>query len=70
MPGQNKTEGIKKILMAKKARLKASPEEEATGTAMADCLGRQKLTKENLAGPSISMPRRITEIIKSGGNMT
>ncbi len=48
-----------KDLMAKKARIRAYPEEEATKIAMADCLGhqghlgRQKLTKENLAGPSV-----------------
>jgi hypothetical protein len=52
--------------MAKKTRIMACPEEEATETAMADRPGCQKLTKENLAHPSIFMPRRITGIIKSG----
>ncbi len=53
--------------MAKKAKIMACPaEEEATETAMANRLGCQKLTKENLADPSIFMPRRITGIIKSG----
>jgi hypothetical protein len=33
-------------------------------------LGRQKLTRENLGGQSVFMPKRITGIIKSGGNMT
>jgi hypothetical protein len=42
MPGQNKTIGNKKYLTAKKARIRACPEEEATGTAMADRLGRQE----------------------------
>jgi hypothetical protein len=70
MAGQNKTKGIKKLLMAKKARNKACPEEEATGSAMADHLGRHKLKKDNLAGPSVSMPRRITGIITSCESMT
>jgi hypothetical protein len=56
--GQNKNNGSKKLLMAKKARIRAYPEEEATRTAMANRLGyqghlgHQKLTKENLAGQS------------------
>jgi hypothetical protein len=53
MFGQNKTKGDKKLLIAKKARIRACPELEVTRTAMADCLGRQKLTKENLACPSV-----------------
>ncbi len=59
MPSQNKTKGSKKLLMAKKARIKACPEGEAIRTAMAGHLGhqgrlgRQKLKKENLAGPSV-----------------
>jgi hypothetical protein len=56
--------------MAKKARIRACPEEEVIGTAMGDRLDRQKHTKENLAGPSVFMPKRITGIIKSGGKMT
>jgi hypothetical protein len=62
--------------MAKKARIRACPWEEATGSAMADhlgCqgrLGHQKLTKENLAGQSVFMPKRIAGIIKNWGNMT
>ncbi len=45
--------------MAKKVTIRATPEEEATRTAMADRLGhqgrlgRQKLKKYNLAGPSV-----------------
>jgi hypothetical protein len=57
---QNKTKGSKILLMAKEARIRACPEEEATRTAMADpplgCqgrLGHQTLTKENLAGLSV-----------------
>jgi hypothetical protein len=59
MPCQNKTKGSKKLLMAKEARIRACPEEDATRTAMADplgCqgrLGHQTLTKENLAGLSV-----------------
>ncbi len=59
MPSQNKTKGSKQLLMAKEARIRACPEEEATRTVMADplgCqvrLGHQKLTKENLAGLSV-----------------
>ncbi len=59
MPCQNKSKGNKKLLMAKEARIRACPEEEATRAAMADPLdfqGRlsyQKLTKENLAGLSV-----------------
>ncbi len=41
MPGQNKTKGNKKLLIAKKARIRACPEMEVTRTAMADCLGDQ-----------------------------
>ncbi len=70
MLGQKKTKGNEKHLIAKKARIRACPELEVTRTAMADCLGRQKLTKDNLAGPSIFMPKRITRIIKSGGKIT
>ncbi len=49
--------------MAKKARIRACPPEEATRTAMAErlgCqgrLGRQKLTKENLEANVFFMPR-------------
>ncbi len=62
MLGQNKTKGNKNFLIAKKVRIRACPELEVTRTAMADCLGRlgcqghlgrQKPTKENLAGPSV-----------------
>jgi hypothetical protein len=42
--------------MAKKARIMACPKEEATETSMANRLCCQKLTKENLADPSIFMP--------------
>jgi hypothetical protein len=70
MPGQNNTKGNTKLLIAQKARIRACPDQEATGTAITDHLGRQKLTKENLISRSVSMPRRITGIIKSGGNMT
>jgi hypothetical protein len=69
MLGQNKTKGNKKLFIAKKARIRACPDLEVTRTAMAHCLGRQgreELTKENLAGPSVFMPKRITRIIKSG----
>jgi hypothetical protein len=61
--------------MAKNPRIRACPEEEATRSALADHLGHQghlgrhKFTKENLAGPSVSMPRRIAGIFKSRGNM-
>jgi hypothetical protein len=43
----NKTKGIKKLLIVKRARIRAWQEEEATGTAMADHLGRKNLTKEH-----------------------
>jgi hypothetical protein len=68
MPGRNKTKGSKKLLMAKKARIRAYPEEEATRTAMADHLGHQgrlggqKLTKENLAGPSVFLRTVFCEL--------
>jgi hypothetical protein len=55
--------------MTKKSRIRAWQEEEVTGTVMADCLGHQKLAKEYLAKPSVSMPRRITGIIMNGENM-
>jgi hypothetical protein len=57
MPGQKIIKGIKKLLMAKIAKIRFCPEEEAPGTAMADRLGRrghlgcQKLPKRCLAGP-------------------
>jgi hypothetical protein len=53
------------LLMAKKARIRALLEKDVAGNAMADCLGCQKLTKEYIAGPFVSMPGRI----KSEGNM-
>jgi hypothetical protein len=56
--------------MAKNARIRAWGEEEATGTALADCLGHQNLTKEYLVGLSASTPRRIIGIINSGMNMS
>jgi hypothetical protein len=46
--------------------IRACPEEDATGTAMADCLDLHKPIKENQGGPSDSVPRRITGIFKSG----
>jgi hypothetical protein len=66
MPGQNQFKGSKKLWMAKKARIRACPEEEATGTAMADCLGRQKLTKENLAGQVFLCPEGSLKSSKLG----
>ena len=48
---QNRNKGSKKLLMAKKVTIRATPEEEATRTAMANRLGhqgrlgRQKLKK-------------------------
>jgi hypothetical protein len=45
MPGQNNIKGIKKLLMAKKARIRTCPEEEDTGLAMANRLGCQELIK-------------------------
>jgi hypothetical protein len=52
--------------MTKKVRIIAWQEQEDSATNMASCLGCQKLTKEYPAGPSVSMPRRITVIIKNG----
>jgi hypothetical protein len=48
---QNRNKGSTKLLMARKVTIRATPEEEATRTAMADRLGhqgrlgRQKLKK-------------------------
>jgi class 3 adenylate cyclase len=42
---------------------------EATGTVIADRLGRQKLTKEYLAGPRVPIRTRVTGIIKNDGDM-
>ncbi len=69
MPGQNKTKGSKKLLMAKMPELGPiqSRIRQKNWTATADHLGRQKLTKENLAGPKVFLPRRITRIIKVVG---
>ncbi len=53
------------LLMAKKARIRALQEKDVAGTAMADCLGCQKLTKVYIAGPFVSMPR----MMKGEGNM-
>jgi hypothetical protein len=75
MPRQNTTEVFRKLLMAKKVRIGTWKEEGDSATNMADCLGRQgrlgpkKPTKEYLAGPSVSMPRRITGIIKKWEDM-
>jgi hypothetical protein len=58
-----------------RSRIRAWWEKEDTGTAMAGCLGwqgrlgRQKLTKEYLAGPSVSMLTRVAGIIKDGGDL-
>jgi hypothetical protein len=41
MPGQNKTKGLK-LLIAKKARIRAWREEKTTRTAVADNVGCQK----------------------------
>jgi hypothetical protein len=54
-------------LIAKNVRIRAWQEEEASGTALVDILGRQgrqKLRKEYLSALSASMPRRTTGIIK------
>jgi hypothetical protein len=64
--------------MTKKVRIKAWQEKGDSARNMADRLGRQghlgrlghqKLKKEYLAGPSLSMPWRITGIIKNGADM-
>jgi hypothetical protein len=76
MPSQNKTKGSKKLLMAKKARIRACPEEEAIRTAMAGHLGHQaalaarSLKKRIWLAQVFFLPRRVTTIIKSGGNMS
>jgi hypothetical protein len=70
MPGQNQTKGIKKLLITKKVRNRACREDKATETAIADCLGRQNLTKELLSGLRAPMPRRITSIKRTDGDMT
>jgi hypothetical protein len=45
MPGQNNTKGIKKLLMAKKARIRTCPEEEDTGLAMPTAWVARSLSK-------------------------
>jgi hypothetical protein len=61
--------------MTKKVRIKAWQENGDSEINMADRLGRQgrlghqKLKKEYLAGPSLSMPWRVTGIIKNGADM-
>jgi hypothetical protein len=78
MSGQNTTEVFRKHLMTKKVRIKAWQENGDSATNMADRLGRQgrqgrlgcqKLTEKYLAGPSLSMPRRVTGIIKNKKDM-
>jgi hypothetical protein len=72
---QNTTEVFRKHLMTKKVRIKAWQENGDSEINMADRLGRQgrlghqKLKKEYLAGPSLSMPWRVTGIIKNGADM-
>jgi hypothetical protein len=56
--------------MTKKVRIKAWQEKGDSAINMANCLGHQKLKKEYLAGPSVSMPWRVTGIIKNAGDMT
>jgi hypothetical protein len=55
--------------MTKKVRIKAWQEKGDSAINIADLLGHQKLTKEYLAGPSVSMPWRVTGIIKNGEDM-
>ncbi len=69
MSGRNTLEVIIKLLMTKKVRIRVWKEEGDLATNMADRLGRQKLTKEYLAGPNFSMPRRMIGIIKNEENM-
>jgi hypothetical protein len=53
----------------KKVGIKAWQEKEHSAANMAVRMGHQKLKKEYFAGPSVSMPWRVTGIIKTGEDM-
>jgi hypothetical protein len=55
--------------MTRKVRIRVWQGEGDLPTKMAGRLGRMKLTKEYLAGPNVSMPRRMTSMINNGENM-
>jgi hypothetical protein len=74
MSGQNTPEAIIKLLISKNVRIMFWKEEGNLATNMADRLGHQgrlghqKVTKEYLAGPNVSVPRRMTGVTKNGEN--
>jgi hypothetical protein len=55
--------------MTKKVKIRAWQEHGGSAINMADRLGHQKLKKEFFAGPSVSMPWRVTGIFKNGEEM-
>jgi hypothetical protein len=55
--------------MAKKARIRAYPEEEATELLWLTAWAARSLKRRIWLAQVFFLPRRITRIIKSGGNM-
>jgi hypothetical protein len=70
MSSQNTTEVFLKHLLTKKVRIKAWQEKGDSATNMAyHASWRIMASNEYLAGPSVSLPWRVTGIIKNEENM-